>query len=135
MGRTPKEDIRIAYRRTRVLELYKKDCTQAAIAHKLDVSQATVSSDLKAIHQELRESRICDLDELKNEMCKKLEALMVEYSSVTALKSSQPAIHLHSTSPMPSLRRTDSLLRPLRARSRSRRIFSTSCRLTAGVAS
>ncbi len=52
MGRTPQEKFKIEHRRQQVAERYLQGWTQAAIARELAVSQATVSSDLKAIRRE-----------------------------------------------------------------------------------
>ncbi len=63
MGRTPQEDIRIEHRRQQVAEWILQSWTQGAMARELGVSQATISSDLKAIRKEWRDSRVRDFDE------------------------------------------------------------------------
>ena len=60
VGRTKK--LEIAQRRQRVLELYLENWTQVEIAAELDVSQSTVSTDIKAIEKELRDSAVRDLE-------------------------------------------------------------------------
>lgn len=71
MGRSPKEDARIEHRRAQVRELSLTACTQASIAGELRVSQATISSDLKALRREWSESRIRNLDEVRDEQLRK----------------------------------------------------------------
>ena len=78
MGRTPQEDVRIEHRRTQVTELYLKGWTQAAIAKKLGVSQATISSDLKAMRKVWRDSGIRNFDEAIGEQLEKLQLLRRE---------------------------------------------------------
>lgn len=62
MGRTPHEELQIQHRRQRVAELYLQGHPQAAIAKELAVSQSTISTDLKAISREWKNSRIRDFD-------------------------------------------------------------------------
>ncbi len=76
MGRTPREDVQIDHRRKKVAELYLKGSTQAAIARELGVSQPTISSDLKAIREKWTESRNRNLDEAREEQCRKLHVLL-----------------------------------------------------------
>jgi predicted transcriptional regulator len=78
MGRTSQKKVQIEHRRTQVTELYMKCWTQAAIAGELGVSQATISSDLKANCKELRESRVRNSDEAIAEQLKKLLVLSRE---------------------------------------------------------
>ena len=75
MGRTPHEDAQIEQRRQRVAELYLTGWTQAAIATELNVSQATISGDLKAVRQAWRESGIRDFEEAVQEELHKIRAL------------------------------------------------------------
>jgi predicted transcriptional regulator len=75
VGRTPQEDVRIEQRRQQAAELYLKGTTQAEIARELNVSQATISDDLKAIRREWRDSRIRDFDEAVAMELKKLDHL------------------------------------------------------------
>ena len=70
------DDARIKHRRTQVEELYLKSWTQAALAGELGVCQATISSDLKAIRQKWSESRIRNLDEVREEELKKSDDLL-----------------------------------------------------------
>ena len=78
MGRTPQEDARIEQRRTQVAELYLKAWTQASIAGELHVCQATISSDLKSLRHEWSESRIRNLDEVREEQLRKSNGLLRE---------------------------------------------------------
>ncbi len=78
MGRTPQEDTRIQHRRKQVADLHAEGSTQAAIARELDVSQATISSDLKTIHEEWKESRVGKIDEVRAEHLKKIEFIVRE---------------------------------------------------------
>ncbi len=67
--------MQIELRRTQVADLYLKKWKQAAIAHELGVSQATISNDLKAIRKEWKESRLCKTDEAIMEEVKSLEVV------------------------------------------------------------
>ena len=79
MGRTPQEDVKIEYRRTQVTDLYlKKRWRQVDIGRELGVSQSLISSDLKAIRQEWKESRIRDFDEALDEELKMLAVVIGE---------------------------------------------------------
>jgi len=78
MGRTSQKKLQIEQRRTQVTELCKKGWTQAAIARELGVSQATISSDLKASRKEWKESRVRNLDEAIVEEDKSLEVVIRE---------------------------------------------------------
>ena len=78
MGRTPQEETRIQHRRKQVADLHEKGSTQAAIARELDVSQATISSDIKAIYEEWKESRARKFDEAREEQLKKLKLIARE---------------------------------------------------------
>ena len=75
MGRTPQEELKIQHRRQQVAERYLQGWTQSAIAGDLVVSQATVSSDLKAIRKEWRASQIRDFDEAVQLELSKLQLL------------------------------------------------------------
>lgn len=57
-----KKRLAITQRRQRVAEHYLMGWTQPAIAAELDVSQSTVSTDLKAIEQAWRNSAVRDFD-------------------------------------------------------------------------
>jgi predicted transcriptional regulator len=78
MGHTRQKKVQIEHRRAQVAELYLKGETQAAIARELGVSQATISSDLKAIRKEWKESRVRDYDEALAEQLKRQEVLRPE---------------------------------------------------------
>jgi predicted transcriptional regulator len=75
MGRTPQEDLQIERRRQQVAEFYLTGQTQAAIARELNVSQATVSADLKAIRQQWRDSSLRNFDEAVEESLRKYQVL------------------------------------------------------------
>lgn len=75
MGRTAQEEIQIQHRRQQVAEKYLQGRTQAEIARQLSVSQATVSSDLKAIRRVWRDSQIRDFDEAVELELQKLQLL------------------------------------------------------------
>jgi len=78
MGRTTRKKVQIEHRRTQVAELYLKGRTQVEIARELGVSQATISSDLKAMKKEWKEARVRDMDELIAEHIKKQQLLYRE---------------------------------------------------------
>ena len=78
MGRTPQEDTRIQHRRKQVADLHAEGSTQVAIARELDVSQATISSDLKTIHEEWTESRVGKIDEVRAEQLENMEFIVRE---------------------------------------------------------
>ena len=71
MGYTHQKKVQIEHRRAQVTKLYLKGGTQAAIASELGVCQGTISSDIKAIRKEWKESRVHDYDELIAEQLKK----------------------------------------------------------------
>lgn len=75
MGRTPQEELKIQQRRQQIADLYLKGQTQSAIAQALAVSQPTVSSDLKAIRRQWRDSQVRDFDEAVQLELKKLETV------------------------------------------------------------
>ena len=75
MGRTKRESVRMEQRRQQVAELYLKGSSQMQIARQLGVSQSTVSTDLKAIRREWRDSRIRDFDEAVAVELRKLDNL------------------------------------------------------------
>lgn len=78
MGHTSQKRLQIEYRRKQVSELYLKERTQADIARELGVSQATISSDIKALRKEWEKSRIRNTDELIAEQFKKHQLLSRE---------------------------------------------------------
>jgi hypothetical protein len=75
MGRTRQEELQIQYRRQQVAEKALQGWIQAEIARHLSVSQATVSSDLKAIRRVWRDSQIRDFDEAVQLELQKLQLL------------------------------------------------------------
>jgi predicted transcriptional regulator len=90
MGRSRQEDVHIEQRRRQIATLYLKGTPQAEIARELGVSQGTVSSDLKAIRREWRDSRIRDFDEVVDVELKKIDQLEREAWSGWE-RSQQPA--------------------------------------------
>ena len=67
--------LEIASRRAQVAQLYLHCTTQHDIAHQLRISQTTVSSDLKAVHKQWRESTVHDLDAAKQLELRRLDLL------------------------------------------------------------
>lgn len=55
----------ILQHRAAIAELYLSGATQMQIADELGVSQATISRDIKAIHEAWRESALVDFDDAK----------------------------------------------------------------------
>jgi len=90
MGRTPREDVQIQRRRQLVAQWYLQCWPQAAIARELGVSQSTVSSDLKTIRRQWRESQIRDFDEAVTVELKRVDALEREAWSAWQ-RSQEPA--------------------------------------------
>jgi len=72
---SPKKRMAVAKRRERVAEHYLAGMTQEAIAAELNVSQSTISSDLKALKQEWQESANHDFVLLKEMERKRLDRL------------------------------------------------------------
>ena len=72
-GRTKKATTSITRRREAVADAYIQGRTQAAIARDLGISQPTVSTDLKAIQTQWRESAIRDFDLLRERELQKLD--------------------------------------------------------------
>lgn len=70
-----KKRLAITQRRQRVAELSLKGWTQPAIAAELGVSQSTVSTDLKAIEQDWRDSTLRDFDLARAVELQKLDCL------------------------------------------------------------
>lgn len=80
MGRNQQERIRIEQRQTRVSKRYLQGSPQAEIARELEVSQATISSDLKAIRKEWKAQRGADLEELLLEEFQRLKQVFRDAS-------------------------------------------------------
>lgn len=89
MGRSRKEDVQIEHRRTQVADLFTKGWTQVAIAGELGVSQATISTDVKAIRQEWSEARIEDVGAAVALELKRTEVLHRE-TCLAWVRSQQP---------------------------------------------
>jgi hypothetical protein len=62
MGRSKRETLAIDQRRQAVMDWYLQCYTQVQIAQQLGIAQSTVSSDLKMIQKQWRESAIRDFD-------------------------------------------------------------------------
>lgn len=80
----------LAQRRQQVAELYIQGHTQTAIAEKLQIGQATVSTDLQRVQKEWRESRIRDFDGAREIELQKLDRLEREAWSAWE-RSQKPA--------------------------------------------
>lgn len=63
----------VTQRRQRVTELYLKGWSQAAIAIDLNVSQSTVSEDVKYVRRKWEQSAIRNFDELRTRELQKLD--------------------------------------------------------------
>lgn len=86
-GLTKKAATSITRRREVVADSYIQGRTQAEIARYLGVSQPTVSTDLKAIQKQWRESAIRDFDLLRERELQKLDR--VEREAWAAWERSQ----------------------------------------------
>jgi hypothetical protein len=71
----PSKKLAIVQRRQQVADLYLQGWTQMAIADRLQVGQATVSTDLKAIQDDWRSSTVRDLDLIREVELRKLPRL------------------------------------------------------------
>lgn len=60
-------------RRAKVAEMYRKGVLQIDIAKALGVTNGTISTDLKAIHQDWRESSLRNFDEARAEQLAKID--------------------------------------------------------------
>ena len=80
-------ELAILLRRKQVAELYLKGWSQPAIAQHLEVSQATICGDLKAIRQDWRDSAIRDFDALRDAELQKLD--LIEKEAWSAWERSQ----------------------------------------------
>lgn len=60
-------------------ELYLKGYSQMAIGERLNLSQQTISEDLKVLHQEWLESAAQDIDEVRSAQLQKLDRVEIEY--------------------------------------------------------
>ena len=75
MPRPHSEALAIAKRQEIVADLYLQGTPQAVIGHQVDVSQSTVSSDLKAIKKQWRESAVRDFDTVREVELRKLDRI------------------------------------------------------------
>jgi transposase len=66
---------KIAHRREQLTELYLQGWSQTRIARHLEISQNTVSLDLRAIQKEWRESSLRDFDALRERELQKIDRL------------------------------------------------------------
>jgi predicted transcriptional regulator len=78
MTSNPRKKMLVAHRRRRAVDLYLKGWTQTAIAEHLGVRQKTISTDLKAVRKEWRESMIRDFDLQREEELKKIALVELE---------------------------------------------------------
>lgn len=76
---TPRDKHTRELQRSQVADLYLRGFKQVEIAEQLGVNQATVSNDLKVIHNQWRDSAIIDLNELKHRELEKIDQLEREY--------------------------------------------------------
>jgi hypothetical protein len=84
------QPLKISERREQVADLYVKGWRQMAIAEKLDISQATVCLDLKAIQKFWRESAVRNFDAARDLELQKLDR--IEYEAWGAwTESKKPA--------------------------------------------
>ena len=90
MAVTRARRLEILLRRQQVAELCLRSWTQTAIAQKLDVSQSTVSDDLKSIRKQWLESATRDFDEAVVLEEKQIERVIREAWAAWG-KSKQPA--------------------------------------------
>ena len=75
MPTTRAKKLEIARRREQVADMYICGYSQTAIADKLSVGQATVSTDLQFVQKEWRESRIRSFDAMRELEIRKLDRL------------------------------------------------------------
>ena len=75
MAPTKRHRAAINHRRETVADLYTQGWSQMEIARHIGVTQPTVSTDLKAIQKQWRESAIRDFDVLRERELKKLDRL------------------------------------------------------------
>ena len=87
MSTKDNDDLAIIQRRKQVAELYLQGWSQPAIAQHLDVCQATICRDLKAIRQDWRDSAIRDFDSLRDTELQKLD--LIEKEAWSAWQRSQ----------------------------------------------
>ena len=69
----------IARDRKRIGELYLKGWLQVDIAAELGLGTATISRDLKTLHEEWRASALCDYDEAKGRELARIDSLELVY--------------------------------------------------------
>jgi hypothetical protein len=70
--------VAIDQRRQEVARRYVRGQSQTEIALELDVTQGTISTDLKAIRQQWRESAVRDFDLAREEQLRRIEAVQRE---------------------------------------------------------
>lgn len=85
----------IAIRRQKIAAAYLRGTTQIEIAAELEVDQATVSRDLKALRAEWMKSALIDINEAKARELAKIDALELEYWA--AWKRSQENAEVETT--------------------------------------
>src|SRR5689334_13916725 len=79
MARRRVKTLDLEKRRALVADLYLKGWTQWDIARKVGVNQGQISRDLKALHEQWKESGVRDLDELKRRELVKIDKLERTY--------------------------------------------------------
>lgn len=94
MSATPKEKAIISARRRKVAEYYLLDYNQQEIADMLEVSQGTISTDIRYILTEWKKATLNDTDTIVRRELKKLNYLEQEavenYNIVKAWRSGDP---------------------------------------------
>ena len=81
MVRSRKQKAELQLRRVQVAGFYVRGMTQRQMAKELGVCQPSIHNDLKAIHDEWRESRIRDLDALIDKELASLEDVIQKAST------------------------------------------------------
>lgn len=79
MGYRSTKRVELSKRRKEVATLYLRGVTQWEIAEQMDVNQATISRDLKALQEEWLQSALVDINEAKAKELAKIDALEIEY--------------------------------------------------------
>src|SRR5262249_27912486 len=69
------KQLAVERRRQQIAEMRLQGWSQQAIADRLDITQATVSNDLKSIRQQWRERMIADFNDLQAEELQRVERI------------------------------------------------------------
>lgn len=83
----PRPKFEASQQRPLIAALYLKGCPQSEIAAQLNLTQATVSRDLKLIQEQWRQSAISDMGEVKQRELEKID--LIEYEAWQAWLRSQ----------------------------------------------